>query len=676
MPDMLAIVARKVFESGGSLRIDSWVQWDDYDSRSPRLSLLGTRSRLFLVTVRPPDERLWLVAIYEHPKKVRGVWRAATPNTTRITDITHLRPLLKFDNGIGLAAPAGLLANSLQSPRVLTEDDVKLLDDAVSAADAERPELEEGEESDDDAAPFLGRTEDQQGDVVCEILLGRGPLPIGEAVAIATHAIRAEQPDASAPGDEVRAAVHAVIDRGVRREKFDRPSRGKVRALARHLDVVGERLWQMCLLATVSEAPIDRDVIVTLAAYWARDMLGLDMQRLRADGKIAAAIREAIDATLAEGLLERVGRSRLRRTATGQAQLEKEFADGSAVAETSDAEPESLPAEAEAAGNRDREHPQQRVVLEPRELPSEHEVLIVQLPETFGRHDSAVAVERHLSLLLIHFLRHRPAMRSTDESWAAFIAHNCSHVDGLSTWLAVPRNTPTALTNSLRETLQNQGASFGMECGVLHGHGFRPLLVWGSAGLELPPSAECALDDDDLADLDVSIVRRPLVLLDLPPRAAATAEVAKLLVGDPAEISAPTVLPDLGTKLLGDGGTHRVFRITRMSLGMLGQVNANLATASGQLQTDRKYLVSLDFDAARMRQLMALTPDDAQFSQKVLADGRRVLTPEQPIIVGCVARLGDVQTSERERFVPLLVEEFVPPEATGIVERLEDGGPK
>jgi len=30
-----------------------------------------------LVTVRPPDERLWLVAILEHPKLTRDRWTAA-----------------------------------------------------------------------------------------------------------------------------------------------------------------------------------------------------------------------------------------------------------------------------------------------------------------------------------------------------------------------------------------------------------------------------------------------------------------------------------------------------------------------------------------------------------------------------------------------------------------------
>lgn len=132
MPEMLAVVSRPMFErwSDGK-QVGDVLAWQDYESRAPRLGLLNRKSRLFLVTVRPPKERLWLVAIYENLRKRADGWWARELNTTPITDITHLRSKLSFDNGKGLSPKPGRLGNSLQVPRVLTADDVRLLEEAI-----------------------------------------------------------------------------------------------------------------------------------------------------------------------------------------------------------------------------------------------------------------------------------------------------------------------------------------------------------------------------------------------------------------------------------------------------------------------------------------------------------------------------------------------------------------
>ncbi len=136
MADMLAIVKRTVFDKlAGTKEVGDVLAWQRYDSAAPRLSLLTKRSRLFLVTVRPPDERLWLVAIYEGLRRTSQGWRASRANTTPIADITYLRRKLKFDNGKGMTSVSGLLGNSLQTPRVLTEDDVVLLEAAAQSRD-------------------------------------------------------------------------------------------------------------------------------------------------------------------------------------------------------------------------------------------------------------------------------------------------------------------------------------------------------------------------------------------------------------------------------------------------------------------------------------------------------------------------------------------------------------
>src|SRR5262249_50136133 len=111
--------------------------WTRYESNQSTLGRLQDGGRLFLVTVRP-GERLWLVARYHDPRRVRGVWTSTTMNRQRIVDITDGRGRLKFITGRGISTVRGRLAQSLQSPRVLTAEDLQILRGA--AAKPSRPE--------------------------------------------------------------------------------------------------------------------------------------------------------------------------------------------------------------------------------------------------------------------------------------------------------------------------------------------------------------------------------------------------------------------------------------------------------------------------------------------------------------------------------------------------------
>jgi uncharacterized protein (TIGR02996 family) len=130
MASILAIVSRKVFErdfrvGGASATVGDTVATDGYLSTHASLTKLAAGGDLFLVTVAP-GERLWLAGVLASPKLGKDRW-SATPNTTPITDITHLIGKLSFENGKGITAKAGALAMSLQTPRTLADDDVELL---------------------------------------------------------------------------------------------------------------------------------------------------------------------------------------------------------------------------------------------------------------------------------------------------------------------------------------------------------------------------------------------------------------------------------------------------------------------------------------------------------------------------------------------------------------------
>jgi hypothetical protein len=129
MPDIVAIISKGIFEQqakkGGKLLGPGAVlSLDRYDSKNKALAALAQGGRLVLVTVRPPNERLWLVAVLERLAQDASGWRAAAPNRAPITDISPLRKTLRLASGKGLSQDKGALGMSLQTPRALAPEDM------------------------------------------------------------------------------------------------------------------------------------------------------------------------------------------------------------------------------------------------------------------------------------------------------------------------------------------------------------------------------------------------------------------------------------------------------------------------------------------------------------------------------------------------------------------------
>ncbi|MDQ3367405.1 MAG: TIGR02996 domain-containing protein [Myxococcota bacterium] len=130
---MMAIISKAVFEkaAGKSPALGTRLQMDRYVSANKNLEPLAAGGKLYLVTVRPPDESLWLVAVLNQPRSDGTQWLAAAAAPTPLTDITALRSQLRFESGAGITAKPGALGMSLQTPRALTAADVALLDRAA-----------------------------------------------------------------------------------------------------------------------------------------------------------------------------------------------------------------------------------------------------------------------------------------------------------------------------------------------------------------------------------------------------------------------------------------------------------------------------------------------------------------------------------------------------------------
>jgi hypothetical protein len=138
--DILAIVSKAVFErdarvDGRALQAGDVWPVDRYNSTNKALQPLADGGRIFLVTVRPPNEQLWLVGVVERPTFDGAAWIGAA-NSTPATNISALRAEIQFESGKGISQDRGTLGMSLQTPRVLAGGDVDIILSAVGAGGA------------------------------------------------------------------------------------------------------------------------------------------------------------------------------------------------------------------------------------------------------------------------------------------------------------------------------------------------------------------------------------------------------------------------------------------------------------------------------------------------------------------------------------------------------------
>jgi serine/threonine protein kinase len=136
VPDILAIVSKAIFERDARLDGtpiapgDVWPV-DRYTSTHKVFQALEDGGRIFLVTVRPPNEQLWFIGVVDEPEFDGTAWISSTPNELAVTDITSLRKSITFESGKGMSQDRGTLGMSLQMPRALTEPDVEQILAAV-----------------------------------------------------------------------------------------------------------------------------------------------------------------------------------------------------------------------------------------------------------------------------------------------------------------------------------------------------------------------------------------------------------------------------------------------------------------------------------------------------------------------------------------------------------------
>lgn len=272
MPDLMAIVSKAVFEkqAGKDPAVGARLGMDRYVSANKNLAPLAAGGRLYLVTVRPPDEALWLVAILDQPKHDGTAWVARACDTP-LTDISDLRAEIKFESGTGITAKAGALGMSLQTPRALTAEDTALLDAAAGGA------APAGDPADPQAAALLGAIladpgRDDARRIYADLLGERGD-PRGEFIQLdialaGPLSIRKRELLAARRAELSAAHQHAWFPAALAERRV---RRGFLEAVTGDLDqlAAAARLFATEPVVEVAVTDLDEDSIdALLAAAW------------------------------------------------------------------------------------------------------------------------------------------------------------------------------------------------------------------------------------------------------------------------------------------------------------------------------------------------------------------------------------------------------------------------
>ncbi len=342
-------------------------------------------------------------------------------------------------------------------------------------------------------APFEELDQDARHAAVFAALWPRGPLEKDLAVrAVAEHlrdagAVSYQRLRADGP---LYATVREAIESSVKAGVLDRPRRGYVRATKNAQDMNADD-WRHALVASLDDDPVEREDAIRRAAEWARTNLGVEFERLRADGHIASRLRSAINSAIRRGEVVRHGATRIVRAAAAP-----------------------------------RLEPIDQLCI-PRDVDGDRPILVLQF--------DAQGDERQIHYLALMTIA--TALSTTSDArkatdWIFYIALDRPHVEGLTTWLGVGSGVPAQVVDLLQKRLEAAGHRVRREYAVPARHGLTPLLVATGGHVEVATT----LDDDTIREHfdDAALWRRSLKLHTGVGKAA---QLNELLLGSDGDRS-------------------------------------------------------------------------------------------------------------------------------------------
>lgn len=174
---------------------------------------------------------------------------------------------------------------------------------------AVKPALNEvaAEDNEEENERFLDEDRELQFELAHEIMLGQGYMEKERAVRFVAEELRA-QGRAQYARLDTRSDLWTTIESLLRRDGFDRSTRGYVRAVLTEARDYDLGWWSYCALQAVGTRTLAREVLAYQTYVWAKAWMGLDAGFSR----VSSAIDEAIDCCLRDNEFLDVGKGRLR----------------------------------------------------------------------------------------------------------------------------------------------------------------------------------------------------------------------------------------------------------------------------------------------------------------------------------------------------------------------------
>lgn len=472
-PDMMAIIKRTVFERHCSgLQLGDLLPWEGWDGQHAALDALRAGSRLFLVTVRPPDERLWLVCVYPGVQRVGREWRSVVKNSTPIVDITHLRPRLEFQSGKGLSQEKGKLGNSLQTPRILTAADVSLLEKAIEDQGFERPTYKGPNPS--PGVPFVppGRASsaDLPRDFVA-FLQAHDQVPLSPCLGEPEYDVAWVQEDT------IFVAVVEALPAGEEDEKLQ-AILGRLLHIEHWFISFG---FDVSAILVTSREP--KDLIWDALC----DSVGVDLRW----PDVFESLFEADDDDADDD-----------DAADDDADNEADDDDGEDAEEGADEDDENENDADQDDDDADDREERGRVSLATtsRSVDLRRDVMVFQLSETFGVSESDFDSLRQALIVVAEAFRAHASLRSRGSVWLAFGALGRPHWQGLSTWLGLSTSVPPKVLDFVQGFLEQIGAKVYRVHARPERCDLHPALCLGDEGLEILQTTGVDLLDEVTAE--------------------------------------------------------------------------------------------------------------------------------------------------------------------------------
>jgi plasmid stabilization system protein ParE len=159
---------------------------------------------------------------------------------------------------------------------------------------------------------FSSLSEDEQTLSLWTTLIGEGTLDLDPAIRLAAQRLRAqgvlEYHALRQAGDLYQLLKTRLLEGRRKGAWFDRPKPGHIRAIELNVELLTADDWRDCLLSSLRDVErVERSEAIRFTFDYARNVYGIDAQRLRTGGRAERAIRSAINSAVRQGFLQRDG---------------------------------------------------------------------------------------------------------------------------------------------------------------------------------------------------------------------------------------------------------------------------------------------------------------------------------------------------------------------------------